>query len=163
METQSLPFLLTNTSGSCGLCQCVLCLETVIVFLCFINVRANSFRLARTAIRWIHKSLGRIDDDNVEFTSLNYSDDIGGCEFSFVRATALHRSTHRDNYFLELGLEETVSKAYPPSTQMPYLGVQFDSVALTMSVPGEKVEELQAELAKWSKKRKTNKRMLQSL
>ena len=28
---------------------------------------------------------------------------------------------------------------------MPYLGVEFDTVAMTMSVPGEKLEELRAE------------------
>ena len=114
-----------------------------------------------SAIRWIHKGLGRTDDDNVEFNSLNYSDDIGGCESSFLRATASFDALGK--LFEELGLEETVSKAHPPSTQMPYLGVHFDTVALTMSVPGEKVEELRAELTRWSKKKNANKRMLQSL
>ena len=55
--------------------------------------------------------------------------------------------------FCELGLEESVSKAYEPSTRMPYLGVEFDTVAMTMSVPGEKLEELRADLNLWLKRK----------
>ena len=114
-----------------------------------------------SAVKWIHQGLGKSLDGETEFNSLNYSDDIGGCESSLSRADMSFNALGQ--LFTELGLEESVSKAHSPSTQMPYLGVYFDTVALTMSVPGEKLEELREELSRWLKKKSANKRMLQSL
>ena len=52
----------------------------------------------------------------------------------------------------DLGLEESVKNAEPPTTCITYLGVQFDSVMLTMSVALEKVTEIKAEIGLWVRK-----------
>jgi hypothetical protein len=62
-----------------------------------------------------------------------------------------------------LGLAESVDKACSPSTIMVFLGVQFDTVKLTMSVPAEKIQELRADLDTWLKKTTAVKKDLQSI
>ena len=113
------------------------------------------------AVTWIHQRLGLATDYEEMFSSMNYSDDIGGAEASQERAHASF--TALGNLFLELGLEESLEKAHPPSTRMPYLGIMFDSVAMTMSIPPEKLEEVRAELMLWMKKTTATKKTLQRL
>ena len=114
-----------------------------------------------TAVTWIHNRLGLETDQEEMFSSINYSDDIGGCEATKKRALSAYEAL--GNLFEELGLRESKSKAHPPSTCMPYLGVEFDTVAMVMRVPAEKVEELRAELDKWKRKTTASKKGLQSL
>ena len=77
-----------------------------------------------SSVTWIHRRSG-LDYDGEEFNSLNYSDDLAGCEDG-ERAMV---SYQKMGYLLEeLGLEEAASKASPPSTEMEYLGVLFNSV-----------------------------------
>ena len=63
----------------------------------------------------------------------------------------------------DLGLEESVAKACPPSTSMTYLGVLFNSVDMCLHVDPEKVRELKAELKKWTNKTVAKKHELQSI
>ena len=116
---------------------------------------------ASSAITWIHRRMGLETPENKPFCSLNYSDDIGGCvkdkERSFQSYTALGL------LFEKLNLHESLSKAHPPSTSMPYLGVTFDTVTMTMSIPAEKLEELRETLSLWSRKKRTSKKNLQKL
>ena len=88
-----------------------------------------------SAVTWIHRRMGLETDQEEYYNSLNYSDDIGGCEATKERAVAAYTSL--ENLFSELGLRESESKAYPPSTCMPYLGVEFDTHAMVMRVPSE--------------------------
>ena len=93
--------------------------------------------------------------------SLNYSDATGGCEESLEMATD---SFNAIGVLLDdLGLVESKSKAHPPSTSMPYLGIQFDTIAMSMSIPPEKVAEVRAEIASWVKKTTASKKSLQQL
>ena len=46
---------------------------------------------------------------------------------------------------------------------MPYLGVQFDTVKMTMSVPPEKMAEVREEINVWKKKTTATKKSLQQL
>ena len=105
------------------------------------------------AVTWIHQRMG--------FTSVNYSDDIGGVEKTLTRATQSY--TALGDLLQELGLDESTSKAHPPSTSMPYLGVLFDTEKMTLSVPGDKLEEVRHELNVWLKRKRVNKRTLQKL
>ena len=114
-----------------------------------------------TAVTWIHNRLGLQTDQEEMFSSINYSDDIGGCEATEQRATAAYNALA--NLFDELGLRESKSKAHPPSTCMPYLGVEFDTMAMVMRVPAEKVEELRSELNRWRRKSTVTKKALQTL
>ena len=114
-----------------------------------------------TAVTWIHNRLGLETDQEEMFNSLNYSDDIGGCEATEERAIAAFIAL--GELLAELGLRESKSKAFPPSTCMPYLGVEFDTVNMVMRVPAEKVEEIREELSHWVRKTTASKRALQQL
>ena len=114
-----------------------------------------------TAVTWIHGRLGLDTKWEVVFRSLNYSDDIGGCESSLEMATDSFNALGA--LLVDLGLVESKSKAHPPSTSMPYLGIQFDSVSMRMSIPAEKITEVREELAMWEKKTTGTKKSLQKL
>ena len=113
------------------------------------------------AVTWIHQRLGLQTADEKVFQSINYSDDIGGCEKTERRA--LQSSLALSNLLVELGLKESHDKYHPPSTNMPYLGVLFDSVKQRMSVPPEKLSEVREELEKWRRKSTATKKTLQQL
>ena len=110
---------------------------------------------------WIHRRLGLESDLPRLYNSLNYSDDIGGCEDTLERATEAYDAL--GNLFTDLGLKESASKAHPPSTSMPYLGIQFDTVKMTMSIPPDKICEVREEVSLWMKKSFVTKKTLQQL
>ena len=114
-----------------------------------------------SAVTWIHRNLGLETDSETRFNSLNYSDDIGGCESSQQRAE--QSFTALGDLLLDLGLRESASKAHPPSQSMPYLGIMFDTLKMRMSIPPAKVAEVQAEVSLWMKKNSATKRTLQQL
>ena len=114
-----------------------------------------------TAISWIHQRLGLETSMDRMFSSINYSDDIGGCEKTMERALLSYNALA--DLLGELGLAESVSKAHKPSTSMPYLGVNFDTVLMRMSIPAEKLTEVREEIASWSRKSKATKKGLQQL
>ena len=113
------------------------------------------------AVTWIHQRMGLETSEQRQYCSLNYSDDIGGCERDHDRAIESFEAL--GSLFKELGLIEAETKAHPPSTCMPYLGVVFDTLAMTISIPGEKIEELREELSQWLRRKKASKRNLQRL
>ena len=114
-----------------------------------------------SAVKWVHRNMGLEIGNGIMFNSLNYSDDIGGCEASEDRANLSFESL--GNLFETLGLREAISKACSPSTRMSYLGVEFDSLSMTMSVPPDKIQELRNDLSIWLKKSKASKKALQSI
>ena len=67
-----------------------------------------------TAVTWAHRRLGLETEDQQMFNSLNYSDDIGGCEKSEERATLSFNAL--GSLFIDLGLDESL---YPMRTHMP--------------------------------------------
>ena len=140
------------------------------------------------AVAWIHKNLGleyvphpgelrvanahsgrvhsalqvELDPERpLPYNNVNYSDDFGGCEGTLDKATASYKAL--SDLFTELGLAESVDKACAPSTAMVFLGVHFDTEAMTMSVPQEKLQELRSDLEVWRRKSTAVRRDLQSL
>ena len=113
------------------------------------------------ALSWIHRRLGLESDGEAMFNCINYCDDLGGAESSKSRADLSF--TKLLSLLEDLGLAESVEKAVPPCTSMVYLGVHFDSVAMTMSVPPDKLAELKEEIEHWRKKSTAAKKPLQSL
>ena len=114
-----------------------------------------------TAVTWVHRRLGLETDAESLYNSLNYSDDIGGAEESFERAL---QSFEALGFLLrDLGLDESTSKAHPPSTSMPYLGIQFDSLLMRMTIPPDKIAEVREEISLWMKRSTASKRSLQQL
>ena len=63
----------------------------------------------------------------------------------------------------ELGLQESLSKACPPSTVMTCLGVRINTVDMTLSVTPERLDELVVLLSHWLTKKSATKSELQSL
>lgn len=113
------------------------------------------------AVSWILRRLGLEIGDGKPFQVCNYSDDLGGVEKSYERALA---AFNKLSWLLsDLGLTEAVKKAEAPSTCMTYLGVQFDTVSMTMSVPPEKVTEIKSEIGLWVRRTTITKKDLQSL
>ena len=62
-----------------------------------------------------------------------------------------------------MGVDESKSKACPPTTRATCLGVEFDTLAMTKSVHADRLTEIQELLSSWSHKTRTTKRDLQSL
>ena len=94
------------------------------------------------------------------FDVLNYLDDFMG---------VAPKDLARDSYdFLggllsRLGLTESSAKAIPPGTVVSCLGVQFDTVNMTMSVPPSRLAEITSLLASWRIRKSCSKTALQSL
>lgn len=63
----------------------------------------------------------------------------------------------------QLGLEEAVDKALPPSTRQVMLGILFDTVKMTMEVSPDRVVETLALTADWLKRKHATKVEVQQL
>ena len=63
----------------------------------------------------------------------------------------------------DLGLQESPSKACPPSPVLTCLGVEVNSLALTLAVTPERLQELETLLLQWTTRRSAMKSELQSL
>ena len=113
------------------------------------------------ALSWIHCRQGLETPEEKLFNVVNYSDDLGGCE------THLERAWESFNLLKvlmdDLGLEESSKKAEAPSQEMVYLGVTFDTTAMEMRVPPDKLAEIKSEIGNWSRKSTITKKSLQSL
>ena len=94
------------------------------------------------------------------YPTLSYLDDFFGVASP---ATARQGYERCGSLLEELGLEESPHKACPPATNATCLGVQFDTVQMTMSVTPERSEEIESLLGTWSIKRSATKTELQSL
>ena len=87
--------------------------------------------------------------------------DIGGVEKDEPRAKI---AFDKLGWLLcDLGLAESTKKAEPPTKWITYLGVQFDSIQMTMSVPPDKITEIKAEINMWVRRTTITKKELQSL
>ena len=113
------------------------------------------------AVSWIHRRLGLDTQYQAFFNCLNYCDDFGGAEAS--KSWADMSFIKLGELLAELGLAESEDKARSPSTNMTYLGVQFNTVTMTMSVPPEKLAEVKEEIEKWYRKSTAAKKPFQSL
>ena len=112
-----------------------------------------------TAVVYIFEKRGISYDGNI-FDALNYCDDVGGADrgvrawVSFYAFRAL---------LIELGLDEALQKAYPPSTSMPYLGIQYCTESMTKQVTPERLVELETELDIFIEKVSVTKAELESI
>ena len=85
----------------------------------------------------------------------------GGCKKTFERA--IQSFTDLGKLLLDLRLKESASKAPPPSTAMPYLGILFNTLTMQMSIPLDKVAEVLEEVSLWVRKATATKKTLQQL
>ena len=92
--------------------------------------------------------------------TLSYLDDFIGVATPDIAWQAYDYCGH---LLAELGLEESLSKACPPATIQTCLGVQFDTVQMTLSVTPTRLTEIETLLVSWSTKESATKSELQSL
>ena len=76
----------------------------------------------------------------MKVTNVGYIDDFGGLHK--YHAGANNGYERCQDLMHELGLQEATSKCSPPSTTMVWLGVTFNTVDMTMSIPTHKIEEV---------------------
>ena len=62
-----------------------------------------------------------------------------------------------------LGIPLAEEKCEGPSTVLTFLGIQIDTVHMTLSLPAEKLGRIQCELEQWSSRRSCRRRELESL
>ena len=101
-----------------------------------------------------------IMNNNGHNSMLNYIDDL--------IYTALPSTIHKSYQFLlnllqQLGLDISSKKLHPPSTQAVCLGILFNTVDRTISIPPEKLQEIIDMCKNWSKNATCTKNKLQSL
>ena len=112
-----------------------------------------------TALTYIFKNRGK-SFDGTEFDALNYCDDVGGVDRGIRAWVAFYVFRA---LLQQLGLTESLEKAHPPSTFMPYLGIQYCSETMTKSVTPERLSDLESELDLILLKSKVSKRELESI
>ena len=119
------------------------------------GLRTSALCMQRTAeaISWVHGQRG--------FVSRPYLDDFGGAEASRGRAeTALQ--TLQD-VMSELGVCEAKHKICRPSQRMIWLGLWYDTIAMTVSIPEAKLSEIMQVLREWESKKRASQREMQQL
>ena len=81
------------------------------------------------AVSYIQKKLG--------FLVYPYIDDFGGAEKDKIKAEAALSSLQ--NTLMDLGLDEAKHKVCKPTQLMIWLGILFDTINMTMSIPKQKI------------------------
>ena len=94
------------------------------------------------------------------YQGVSYLDDLIGVADP---STASDAYNQLGTLLRELGLEENIPKACPPSTIQNVLGVIIDTEQMTISVTDERMTEIAELLAKWRRKKVCRKKELQSL
>ena len=107
-----------------------------------------------TAITYMFKS-------EFQFACINYVDDFGGVETNHVTASTAFLQL--GNLFQRLGLESSLSKDWPPSTRMPFLGLVYDTIKMSIEVPQDKLDSITLLVHRWLNTPSATKTELQSL
>ena len=115
------------------------------------NAGAGCSRITN-AIMHIHSERG--------YAGASYLDDLIGVSHAANGDNAYH---HLGKILRDIGLEENVLKACPPSVIQTVLGVLIDTENMTISVTNERLEEIKDLLVRWERKRVCKKKELQSL
>ena len=89
-----------------------------------------------------------LKEDGIEV--LAYIDDFGGVAQG-KNLAGKHFNQLRKK-LQQLGLQEALHKAAPPATNMVWLGLEFDSCSMTVSIPQEKLQEALQLAEEWNKK-----------
>ena len=107
------------------------------------------FRLGSFFFQKLSDAVHYIMTKNGHDALLNYIDDLIYCGLP--------------SSIQDLGLDISAKKLQPPDTKMGCLGILFDTVNRTISIPDEKLAEVIHMCQIWAEKLACNKRELQSL
>ena len=83
--------------------------------------------------------------------------------FSVVRSSGLPSVKKALDTCVSLGVPVAPKKTEGPSTKLVFLGIELDTVSLTLSLPQEKLERLRREIRKWVCRKCCTKRELLSI
>ena len=101
-------------------------------------------------------------NEKFELLIIHYSDDF----LMFTRSdlmTALEHLKRLKKAFRFLNIPVADDKLVGPANQLPYLGIEIDTINFTISIPDEKVNELMEQMPWWCGRRTCTLRELQSL
>ena len=93
-------------------------------------------------------------------TLMNYIDDLIYCG---LPSTVDQAFQFLFNLLQDLGLDINYKKLCPPHTKVICLGILFNAVDRTISIPSDKLSEIVKVCQDWSDKRIVNKNQLQFL
>ena len=113
-----------------------------------------------SAILFIFKKFGVTKEQLEEFCAVVYMDDFAGCEIG-ERASVAYETL--GNLLVKLGVQESEDKAHPPSTIMKFLGVEFNTITMSMRIDIEKLKEITTLSKIWARKTVATKQELQSI
>ena len=119
------------------------------------GLRSAAMMMQRTlrAASYIHKRQG--------YESYPYIDNFGGGERDLKKAN--DALDVLQNIMVELGLAEAKGKVCRPSQSMVWLGILFDTLTLTMSIPEDKLEQILNDLKWWNGQTHATRKQMQSL
>ena len=118
-----------------------------------LRTAAMMMQCTNMAVSYIHSLHG--------FLSRPFIDDFGGAELHHnVSSDAL---TTLQNVIYNVGLVEAPGKTFQPSTRMPWLGIDIDSVEMTLSIPQQKLQEVKSVVKQWEGREMANRKQVQSL
>lgn len=143
VDPSDYPFLCYQWRGS-------LFADTVFPF----GLRSASIACQRTtkALSYIHNKHG--------YNSDVYLDDFCGADTPDRAADAFQ---HLQRIIHNAGFDEALDKAIAPCTQMTFLGVQFNTISMTMEVTSARLTEIKQLLQVWRHRKKCRVRDIQSL
>ena len=102
---------------------------------------ARSCQRVSSVVVFIHTKFG--------YFAINYLDDIGGAELAELAEEAF---AHLQHVLHSIGLKEAVEKTVRPCTCMTFLGIEVNSITMTISIPADKWSEIQVVIDEWLKK-----------
>ena len=126
----------------------------------FDRVLSMGLRSAAYICQRVTNSVAYIMDHHYRFQIINYLDDFAGCE---TPGKALHAYETLGQVLKYCGLEESVSKAVPPSTSMVFLGILVDTISCTLSITRDRLDEISALVEDWLGRSRCSFKDLQSL
>ena len=95
------------------------------------------------------------------YVSRAYIDDFGGVESA--ECTAHKALAALQSIMNALGVQQAVEKICLPAQVMVWLGIEFDSLAMSMTIPKEKMGEIMQYLGEWGGKLRATRKEIQSL
>ena len=116
------------------------------------RLSAKCCQRVTSAIVFIHAKRG--------YFVINYLDDLGSAEPAEVAEKAF---THLRWVLQQAGLKEASHKTVFPTTCMVFLGVEVNSIMMTLRIPPDKFEEIQQVLANWEGKSSATLKQVQQL
>ena len=132
------------------------CFEEKVFFDCSLSMGSKSSarccQMVTSAVVYIHSKKG--------FFVINYLDDLGGAETAKRAEEAFQ---HLRSVLYQMGLQEAANKTVAPSTIMVFLGIEVNTITLTLTIPPAKWSEIQEVLEKWRLFTVVTKKQVQKL